>query len=498
MTLGTLMIGIGITALVLTLLVGLVGKKVENWVVSYLQNFTGALFIFSGWVKAIDPLGTAYKMEQYFAEFESTFEGTWFSFLAPMFPTLAEWAASFAVFMIVFEMVLGIMLLVGSNRRFTAWAFFLLVAFFTFLTGFTYLTGYVPEDVNFFQFGKWGPYVETNMKVTDCGCFGDFLKLEPYVSFLKDVFLLVPAIIFLFRWKDMHQLLNGVGRSVLVTVGLIGFTIYCFSNYVWDIPHLDFRPFKENVDVAERKALEEEAETSVQVLAYKMTNKEDGNVVELPFEEFMKQFKDYPKEEWEYEQIKSEPTIPRTKISDFDVSDLDGNDQTENILSYPEYSFMVVAYKLYDDLEEKITEIVQDTVFQLDTVRLADTDSIVEINKTVADITKRQITKTKYTWNSAYLKPWKNAINPVTKDALAANIKVYAITGYAGEERVNSFKAASGSDYPFYLADDILLKTIVRSNPGVVLMKDGKILQKWHYSKLPNFETIQSDYMPIQ
>ena len=185
MTLGTLVIGIGIAALVLTLLGGFVAKKVDNWLVSYLQNFTGALFIFSGWVKAIDPLGTAYKMEQYFAEFESTFSGTWFSFLAPLFPQLSEWASSFSVFMIVLEMVLGIMLLVGSSRRFTAWAFFLLVAFFTFLTGFTYLTGYVPEGVNFFQFGKWGEYVETNMKVTDCGCFGDFLKTRTSSFLLK-------------------------------------------------------------------------------------------------------------------------------------------------------------------------------------------------------------------------------------------------------------------------------------------------------------------------
>ena len=96
------------------------------------MTLTGALFIFSGWVKAIDPLGTAYKMEQYFAEFESTFEHTWFSFLAPMFPFLSEYAISFSVFMIIFEIVLGLMLLIGAAPKFTSWAFFLLVAFFTF------------------------------------------------------------------------------------------------------------------------------------------------------------------------------------------------------------------------------------------------------------------------------------------------------------------------------------------------------------------------------
>ena len=183
MTLTTLTIGVAIAALILTLVGKFAFDRVENYFISYLQNFTGALFIFSGWVKAIDPLGTAYKMEQYFAEFESTFQDTWFSFLAPLFPQLSEYSASFSVFMIVLEIVLGVMLLVGMWRKFTAWTFFLIVAFFTFLTGFTYLTGYVPEGVNFFQFGKWGEYVSTNMKVTDCGCFGDFLKLEPRVSF---------------------------------------------------------------------------------------------------------------------------------------------------------------------------------------------------------------------------------------------------------------------------------------------------------------------------
>ena len=157
MTINTLVLSVAAVALLLTLITGLTTKRIENWLISFLQNFCGALFIFSGWVKAVDPLGTAYKMEQYFAEFESTFSGTWFSFLSPMFPQLAEWAIGFSVFMIVFEIILGIMLLIGSSRKFTAWAFFLLVAFFTVLTGFTFLTGYVPAGVNFFQFGQWGP-----------------------------------------------------------------------------------------------------------------------------------------------------------------------------------------------------------------------------------------------------------------------------------------------------------------------------------------------------
>ncbi|MEM9848978.1 MAG: MauE/DoxX family redox-associated membrane protein, partial [Bacteroidota bacterium] len=246
MTLTKLTIGVAIAALILTVIVALSKQREKNLLISYLQNFCGALFVFSGFVKAMDALGTAYKMEQYFAEFESTFSNTWFSFLAPLFPLLSEYAITFSVVVIVFEIVLGIMLLIGAARKFTSWAFFLLVAFFTFLTGFTYLTGYVPgEEIvlakdaegtvqkifvsdfaeqeglvaqdtitpHFFNFNSWSEYKESNMKVTDCGCFGDFLKLKPKTSFFKDIFLLIPAILFLFFSNQMHQFFKPTSRA---------------------------------------------------------------------------------------------------------------------------------------------------------------------------------------------------------------------------------------------------------------------------------------------
>ena len=171
MTLSILLFRVGIAAILLTLLVGFGFKKHKSWLMTFVQNYCGALFLFSGWVKAVDPLGTAYKMEQYFGEFESVFSDTAMSFIAPIFPFLGEYVASFSVGVIVFELILGLMLIMGSKSKLTSWLFFGLVAFFTVLTGFTYLTGYVPQDVNFFEFSKWAPYNENNMKVTDCGCF---------------------------------------------------------------------------------------------------------------------------------------------------------------------------------------------------------------------------------------------------------------------------------------------------------------------------------------
>ncbi|MEM0993138.1 MAG: DoxX family protein, partial [Bacteroidota bacterium] len=351
MTLTKLTIGVAIAALILTVIVALSKQREKNLLISYLQNFCGALFVFSGFVKAMDALGTAYKMEQYFAEFESTFSNTWFSFLAPLFPLLSEYAITFSVVVIVFEIVLGIMLLIGAARKFTSWAFFLLVAFFTFLTGFTYLTGYVPgEEIvlakdaegtvqkifvsdfaeqeglvaqdtitpHFFNFNSWSEYKESNMKVTDCGCFGDFLKLKPKTSFFKDIFLLIPAILFLFFSNQMHQFFKPAGRALILGLSTIGLTVYSLSNYVWDLPHTDFRPFKKGVNVAEQKAYEAEA-TAVKVIGYTLTNKKTGEQVELMMEEYLKQYKNYSKEEWDYEQLRSTPAIEPTKISDFAI-----------------------------------------------------------------------------------------------------------------------------------------------------------------------------------
>jgi len=340
LTLTSLLLIIGAIAAVITgLMVWLYRGEKKNWVMSYLQNFAGVFFIFSGYVKAIDPLGLAYKMEQYFAEFESTFSETWLSFITPMFTWLSSISSTFALGIIVFEIVLGVMMVVGFWRKFTTWSYLLLIIMFTFLTGFTHLTGYVPSGVNFFDFGNWGDYLDTNRKVTDCGCFGDFLKLEPKVSFFKDLGLLALSLILLFGWKAQHQLFTHGWRRGLSIATLIGMTLFCLNNYVWDIPGTDFRPFYEGQHVRHQKKLEVDAASNVQITHYKMTNKESGKVVQIPFAQYMKEFAQYPKEEWDLEQIKTEPTVKKTKISDFEMSNMAGDDGTEELLSDPKYNF---------------------------------------------------------------------------------------------------------------------------------------------------------------
>jgi uncharacterized membrane protein YphA (DoxX/SURF4 family) len=490
MSIINLLLNIGLVALVLTVITVFVLKRHKNILMSFAQHFTGALFIFSGWVKAVDPLGTAYKMEQYFAEFEATFTGTWFNFLAPLFPWLSEYSSGFSVFMIIFEIVLGIMLILGTKPKLTAWAFFLLVVFFTILTGFTYLTGYVPVDANFFEFSKWVAYDPSSMRVTDCGCFGDFIKLEPKTSFFKDIFLLVPAIFFIWKHRLMHQLFSPVLRGAVPFLATVALFFYCLSNYVWDLPHADFRPFREGVDIAAQKQLETEAQESIQVIAYRITHKENGEVVELPVAEYLERFAEFPKTEWELEQIKTEPTMEPTKISDFELSDADGNDATEDILGYEGYHFLIVAYQIPNTSEKEVL-MQADTVWMVDTVMMEDN---LELVRTPGEITQREIVNSVYSFPEEYLEKYQ-ALNAMLEEAEAAGLGVHAVTGYAAPEMIDDFRHASQSAYPFYTADDILLKTIVRSNPGVVLMKDGAVVKKWHIRKLPSFAEIQAAFI---
>src|SRR5579871_4292437 len=129
------------------------------------RTLVGILFIFSGLVKAGDPLGLSYKMQEFF----EVWNFHWFDHV-----TLA-----FSILMIVFEIVAGVALLLGWRIRLFSWLLLLLIIFFTFLTGYAYLSG----------------------KVRECGCFGNCIPLTAGQSFTKDV-VLTALIIFLFAVRD--------------------------------------------------------------------------------------------------------------------------------------------------------------------------------------------------------------------------------------------------------------------------------------------------------
>ena len=487
MTLTTIILIIALAAIVLTLLTRFFANKVENLAISYLQNFCGAWFVFSGYVKVADPLGTAYKMEQYFDEFSATASGAGMSFLEPIFSWSSDMSVYISMFMVVLEVVLGVMLILGIKPKFTAWTFALIMIFFTVLTGFTYLTGYVPTGSNFFAFSEWGPYVKTNMRVTDCGCFGDFIKLEPYTSFLKDCFLMIPAIAFLIYHSKMHQFFSEGVRSSLGWATVVLSSLFGMSNFIWGLPIHDFRPFAEGINIREKKKAEQEAAEAIEILAYGITNKATGEYQEIPFNDYMKRYKEFPTEQFDLEQITSEPTVAHTKVSEFELEDQDGAPVAEDILNYEGYSIMVVAYKLYDEGSEQkqVTKIdsmfVQDTTATGEPIRVfAATQEFTEM----ANVTK---------WKQSYAEAWREHIVPLADAAEAAGWKVFAATSYTDPERVSDFQHTVQFAHPIYEGDDIMLKTIIRSNPGVVVMKDGEVIRKYHVRHTPSFKELEAE-----
>lgn len=496
MTIWNLLIGFAIGGGILTALTGLYFKAHKNWLLTFLQNFTGVWFIFSGVVKAVDPMGTAFKMEQYFAAFETTIKGTWLKGMAPMFPWLGQYALAFSIFMIVLEIVIGVMLILGHKSKLTSWLFLIIMVFFTALTGYTHFTAYVPEGVNFFEFSKWGEYVETNMKVTDCGCFGDFLKLSPTTSFYKDLGLMPIALIFLFKHKDFHALFTTRIRKAIIWLVLLATLAFCFYNTFMNEPIFDFRPFKNGVNIREQKKAEEDAAAKTQP-TYLMTNAQTKEAKSLTMDEYLATYNTtYSKENgWSMKQVPGIPSVPHTKISDFSISNKDGSEVTEDLLNEKNYTFLAITWKMLSKTEKKKI-VVTDSIFRKDTTRMkiAGRDSFT-VKRSFDHVMQREEVFNSFKFDENYRKLFTEKINPIMESAEKAGYKTAALVPYSDPKKIEDFRQDAQTAYPFYTADDLTIKTMIRSNPGLYLLKDGQIVHKWHIKQLPDFETIKANYI---
>lgn len=177
--------------------------------VNLARIFVGVLFIFSGFVKLVDPLGFSYKLEEYFAPGVFNME-----FLIPF-------ALILSIVIVIFELLLGVMLLVGYARNFTKWSLLIMIIFFTFLT-------------------FYSAYFD---KVTDCGCFGDAIPLDPWQSFYKDVILLVLILLIFFNIKYIKPIFGVRVNKILVFLSFLvclGITYNALNH----LPPIDFRPYK--------------------------------------------------------------------------------------------------------------------------------------------------------------------------------------------------------------------------------------------------------------
>lgn len=276
-------------------------------VVNTARIVVGALFVFSGLVKAIDPLGLSYKMQEFFEVWAA--DG--------YLPKLMNWfnghSLIFSVFMIALEVVTGFALLVGVKKNITIWLLLLLTLFFTFLTAFVLFTG----------------------KIRACGCFGDCIPLTPIQTFTKDIILTLLILIILIWKKHIQPLFKtGLGAiAVLAVLVLVSFLQYYVLQH---LPLKDCLPFKVGNDILELRKMPKDAVQDK--FDYIFIYTKNGEKKEFKMTAL-------PDSTWTYadrKQLlveKGKNNIPL--INDFSLSTESGADTTEAVLSQPGYYYLL-------------------------------------------------------------------------------------------------------------------------------------------------------------
>ena len=354
--------------------------------------FLSAVFIFSGFIKANDPLGTVYKIQDYLEAWN--------------FVTLSQNAFPHLLAMLlgIFEFIVGTYLLFGIRRKLTP----LVVTIFMLVM--TPLTLWLALD----------------NPISDCGCFGDAIVLTNWETFFKNIVLLIASVSVLVFSRQMFKLVTQKVDwiiSLYSVLFIIFFTILCYKR----LPVFDFRPYYIGADIYEGMRIPEGAKKSVfeTVFVYK----KDGVKKKFTVD-------NYPKDTtWTFVDAE---TVLKEKgyeppIKDFSIiTQEDGLDITEEVLTDKGYTFLLVAPWM----------------------NKAD-DSGIDLINEVYD----------YSVDNGY--------------------RFLCLTA-SNDEDIEMWKDNTGAEYPFALMDEITLKTIVRSSPGLVLMKDGIIINKWSASNLPD------------
>ncbi len=288
----------------------------------------GGLFIFSGLVKANDPVGFGIKLEEYYDVFAERWPFTSFLFGAQW---MIESVNLQAAFLTVLEVALGIALLMGLWRNLVSWLLLLLILFFTWLTGYSALTG----------------------SVTDCGCFGDFIPLTPWESFYKDLVLLA-FILIIFFLRNGIKPVQPIGLSIGLFLAVTAFATWVNAHVLKHDVFLDWRPYAIGENIAKNMEIPPDAEPDVMEMVYVYQHTSTGQIVELEFLNTELKEKDKlaeltkyssDKENWKldtsYSKIKHKGFRP--KIVDFAVSDENNNFITEDILGNEDYTLMIVS-----------------------------------------------------------------------------------------------------------------------------------------------------------
>lgn len=408
---------VGIVLGILVLLVNGSGFINKLPIVVHIARFlVGGLFIFSGFIKANDPLGFSYKLEEYFEVFKTD------SGLS-IFESFAHIALPLAILLCVSEMALGFMLLVGYKRNLTLGLLFAQIAFFTFLTF----------------------YSACYNKVTTCGCFGDFLVLKPWTSFWKDVVLLVLITLIISGKEHVNELFSTLVVLSLTVIAIV--LSFAFPIYAWrNLPPLDFRAYKigDNIKENMKAGADYKPAEYETILAYK--NLKTGEVKEFSQKEYMdsKIWEDTLTWAWDTTINKLiHDAINPPKIMDFSITDLNGNDIKDSILNNKDYMFLLICY---------------------------------DLSKTEDDETMHA------------------KINDLYKLAAADHKQMLALTA-SDAKQIDNYKHQHQALYDFANADGIVLKTMVRANPGLMLIKDGTVIMNWHHNNFPTYSDVKQKYM---
>ena len=358
----------------------------------------GIVFIFSGFVKGIDPLGSDYKFTDYF----NAFGMGWMNATTLFF----SFALSLAEFLI------GTALLFNLWVSRMAWGSLLFMAFFTPLTLVLALTN----------------------PVSDCGCFGDAMILTNWQTFWKNIILFLLAImIFVYRkeYKSSLSLMGQFSFLTLAGAGMLCLSIYCYRH----LPVLDFRPYAVGKNIMEGMRLPEGAKPDQYEVTLKYKNKQTGEIRSFTEE-------NYPWQDtlnWEYESS-SERLVKKgyiTPIHDLVIEHPTLGNITEEILEDDNHTILAVAYNLNQS----------DTQYQ-------------------------------------------PAINRLAEYAREKGIRFYGLTS-STERDIEAYKKRNHVPYEFCTADEIQLKTMIRSNPGVIILREGTILDKWAGKDVPDVKELQ-------
>ena len=357
----------------------------------------GIVFIYSGFVKGIDPLGSDYKFTDYF----NAFGMGWMNATTLFF--------SFALSLV--EFLIGIALLFNLWVSRMAWGSLLFMAFFTPLTLVLALTN----------------------PVSDCGCFGDAVVITNWETFFKNLVLSAAAIMVFMNCGKMFQCFT---YKVYWFVALFSY-FFCIGFAYWNYNHLpvmDFRPYKIGANIPSLMAIPDGAPEDE--YKYTFVYEKDGVQKEFSLENYPQNDSTWTFVESKTELIKKGYEPP---VASFNIYNAEGDDVTDEILHNPQPILLLIAPKLEKADDEQIDE-----------------------------------------------------INGVYDYALEYEMPFYCVTG-SSPEMIDEWSDNTGAEYPFRMADEVLLKTIIRSNPGLVLLKDGTVMGKWHYNDIPDEEHVKAE-----